>query len=48
MPRTAKQKRAALAARIERSATPANPKVKAGEVTLSAAQVRAVTRALRS
>ena len=48
MPQTPKQKRAAAAAKLERAATPANPKVKAGEVTLSPAQVRALARALRS
>lgn len=46
--KTPKQKRAAAAAKLERMATPANPKVKPGDVTLSAAEARAVVRALRS
>lgn len=46
--KTPKQKRAAVAAKLERAATPANPKVKPGDVTLSAAEARAVVRALRS
>lgn len=48
MPKTPKQKRAAAAAKLERMATPANPKIKAGEVTLSSAQSRALVRALRT
>jgi hypothetical protein len=43
-----KQKREALARKIERKATPANPKVKPGDLTLSAAEARAIVRTLRS
>lgn len=45
--KTPKQKREAAARKLERAATPANPKVKPGDVTLSAAQARALVRALR-
>ena len=48
MAKTPTQKRASAAAKLERAATPANPKVKPGDVTLSAAEARALVRVLRS
>lgn len=42
MPRTPKQERAAIARKLEAMATPANPKVKPGDVTLSAADARLI------
>jgi hypothetical protein len=46
--KTPKQKRAAAAKKLEAAATPANPRVKPGDVTLSAAQARSLVRALRT
>lgn len=45
---TPAQKRKAVARKLERASTPANPKVKAGDVTLSPAAVREAIRALKS
>lgn len=45
---TPAQRRKAAANKLERMATPANPAVRPGDVTLSAAEARALVRALRS
>lgn len=46
--RTPKQRRAAAANKLEAMATPANPKVKPSGLALSAAETRAILRALRT
>jgi hypothetical protein len=48
-PRTmTKQKRARAANKLERMSTPTNPKVKPAGLSLSAAEAKALVRALRS
>lgn len=46
--KTPKQRRQAAANKLEAAATPANPKVKPSGLALSAAETRAILRALRS
>lgn len=45
--RTPSQNRKAVARKLEAMATPANPKVKPGDVTLSAAEMRKVIGVLK-